>query len=605
MRSFSFRVACTDQLRMWQITLSGVVFLFVLVSLSVPGWAQDEEELQTSFDSLLTQHAESPAAQRAQALADWMESNEWKKLYLRRRVNLMVGLAQRGQWDRQAAVRWNGFIAAPASGTYHFQQLHNPYAVGDFRLWIGNQLVLDSRPEEAEQLGTESRYRSLPVSLIADQPVELRAEFVRTPDVLQPQLIGYFHNVQPVVALMWESEQLSQRLVAPDAYTPPEGFEPDSEQTTGLKAEFFSDPLFQQPLFIRRDTGVELTTRVAVTVDHWDSFSAARNRSFRKFSNPDFESKISGVAAAGFWEHKSIPVFTEYATIWQRAQLVDWMIEHPEVLSAASNELFGKFFSKVAMLPGERRLQLIRGWAEDREPQPAQVRFYPDLYEENIVNHRRIGRWLQGPFAGDLEELVNNDLAHSDGHCRIDLVAAIAHGALQGGQGGWLREQLNSRLADQSATGDARASWLVGMALVEEALAGVPARPQQAFPYLTEALLVAETDPMRFQVLGQYVPRMLSLGKFSEGRALLNQWSSQFQSLEQQQVIAQWRMDADDLEINLEDHIARRSETLAEQSRVKRVALLQQRLERAQQRGDAALAARYQNMIQQSAPPED
>ncbi len=580
----------------------GVLFLTLLIGLvGIPRlcWSQ-QAELKASLDSLLEQHADDPA-QRAQALADWMTSHDWQSLPFRKQVGLLRGLDRRGGADQEFAVRWTGFLTAPADGDYHFEQLRSYRAHGGvFRVWLDEQLVLDSTANSSPQTVPT---RSGPISLVGGQPVALRAEFVRGQQTLPPQLDVDRGISQPTAALLWESDQLPQQLIPAGAYSLPTGFE--STETDGLKAEYFSDVAFGQPLLTRRDASMDLMTRVDFSTDHLGDRETVRQYCRSLLDDTAFLNKYSGANAAKFLRQTSIHRLVAYGSVQQRVELRDWLLARPQLLAAADTESFGDLFIRVAVLPGNKRTQLLRVWSEDRPVPPCSIAFYPDGYKlANVKRHRQIGRWLRGPYSSDLDDLVANDLSKPNGHCRVELAAIAAHASVLE-RGGWFGEQIRGRLADDALVGDARASWLIGLAFVEEALAGIPVRPQLAIAPLQEASLVATSNEMKFQVIGQLVPRMISLGRFAEGRALLDQWDDQFTSQEQQETIAQWRANADKLETELEQHIAERKAEFEEQRRLRHIATIQARLERAEQRGDTALVSRYQEMIRQATPPQE
>jgi hypothetical protein len=541
-----------------------------------------------------------------------MGANSWQDLSLADQVALLKGLSERSGPDDRFSVRWTGFLTAPSTGSYLLTPHLNDFFSGDLRVWLDDQLVLDSA-QPANPDDPAAGYLNTPFEFTANEPVALRAEFLRHSDAVRPQFIDELTQAQPIAALLWQSGQGTAELIPPASYSPPADFASDqtSEQTTdedtdqaaasvyGLRADYFADSELKDPQFTRLESGVDLLSRVPLTTDHWSEYTRVRDHIHQRMNSPEYQAEISGANAAVFWNRLEHLGAIEHGGVWQRAQIADWMLAHPEVPAAAPG-IFSYYFSRAAMLPGRRRIELIRAWSKDRQPQVCQVRFYPDKFiRENLADVSWVGHWLQAPFEEDLKEIVANDLVRPGGHCRIVLAAAAAVGAVQGGRAHWLRQQVAKHLEDPNLDGDTRASWLMAMALVEEGLTGEPPRPHRTFDYLTEAMLVAQSDEMRFRILGQHAPRLLSLGMFTEGRALLDQWADRFTLPEQQAQIGQWRADADTLEAELPLHIARLRNESEIHRQANRIAILQRRLGRAQERGDTKLVTRYQAMIQQ------
>ena len=584
------------------VGLAGCVIgsLVIFVVLSGAPSAQDADagaepvnQVSESFAAVDGQ-VSATAMDKAKSLADWMVANEWQQLSLTDRVALMRGLALRGRADDIVSVRWTGSVIAPGSGDYQFVMHYNDYYRGFCRLWIDNQLVVEAT-DFGDIQGGQLSFISTAVSLTQGTAVPIKVEFAHYPEASMPSIADPA-NAQTVTTLLWQSNNLPRQLVPPSAYVPPEGFAPSG--ATGIKGEYFSDKEFQQSLFTRLDSAIDLMTVSVSTTEYLTHYRDVRDDCFQTLLDPEFLASVSGDLAENYWANPVIADTLEYATTWQRAQYANWLLSHPDVL-AADPGLFGDVFARLVTVPRDYRVQLLRTWAADRSLRALQIGFYPDQYTARNASYESLGHWFQEPLADDLIALATNHLKRADGSCRVELLRVLAYGAVNGKQSGWLRQQLLEQQEEIPFNSDARASWLLALAAMEEVAGGPPVRPNLAMPALTEARLIAQSNEMRFQILGQLVPRLISLGKFSDARSVLMTYASELQGAEQQADIQQWQSEADQLETQWDQFVQERYAAQKQSQAENRVAMLQQRLTRAERRGDAALAARYRDLIDQ------
>ncbi|MEO1525519.1 MAG: PA14 domain-containing protein [Planctomycetota bacterium] len=575
-------------MRRVHVAASGFAALFVCGSLlTVLSQPPGGGSLTDSFDSVYSQQA-SPT-EKARQLEQWMSNNDWDELPFDRRTKLMSGLGHRSDVGEIISARWTGSLTAPATGEYTMQVHQNECFRGTCRLWVGDSLVVDASDIKAVCEG-EARFASDPIVLTAGQPVALKMEYAGEPLVWRNGPGGKA-MAEMITTLMWKQGNGLVTLIPASALSPPSG---SGDSATGVKAEFFSDQSLEELAFTRISSSVELPSRIVDTNEQWESHLTVCKNCYGTLTAPEFEAAVAQDPVGNYWENSDVGFALEFTGSSAREQYTSWLLSHPSVL-AADPGLFASVFSRLAAAPDGKRIDLLRAWASERPLKPVKIGFYPDEYSEENASYEWLGRWLTGQNAEELKMLVENDLEMPNGHCRMELSRVLAYSAVECGQAGWFRQELLDQM--EGLRGDAQVSWLLALAAYEEVGSGFPVRPNLAIPYLEQAMLLAETDGMRFQVLGQYVPRLASIGEFSEATSVLDRYADRFEAAEQVSLIAQWRSEIQALETSWADKITARKASQEEANRDERVAMLQERLDRAQQNGRTTLAAKYRDMI--------
>lgn len=578
-------------MRRIHVAASAFAALFVCGSLlTVLSQPPGDGSLSDSFDTAYAQQG-SPF-EKANRLEQWMTSNNWADLPFDRRVKLMSGLGHRSEPGEILSARWTGSITPSATGDYTLVVHQNEFFRGTCRLWIGDALVVDAS-DIKEVCSGSAQLSSSPVSLTAGQSVSFKMEYAGEPLVWRTGP-GAGDVAELITTLLWQSGETSPALLPASILSPPDGF--GGGAMTGVKVEFFSDQAFEQLEFARLAGNVELASRVVSTNDQFDSHLAVCKNCYDTLTTNEFEAEVSADPVNNYWKNPDVGASLEFTGMDARKAYAEWLISHPSVLTADPG-LLANVFARVASVPGDSRVSLLRAWAAERPLKPVEIGFYPDEYFEANASYEWLGRWLIGQNQQDLKTLAENDLKKADGTCRIELARVLAYGAVEGGLAGWLRQELIDQMDGVAASGDARSSWLVALACFDEVASGFPVRPNLTIANLQEAMLLAETDAMRFQVLGQYAPRLASIGKFSEATALLDQYADRFDGPDEAAMILDWRTKTQELQSSWSDLIVEREAAIAQSRKDEKIAMLEERLQRSEANGRTALAAKYRSMI--------
>jgi hypothetical protein len=119
------------------------VVVFAIGAFNATSQETQQSPLEASFDTVLAQTTATGQV-NGDTLAQWMNANQWQDLPFADQVALLKGLSERsGPYDR-FSVRWTGFLTAPSTGSYLLKPHLNEFFSGDLRVWLGDQLVLDS-----------------------------------------------------------------------------------------------------------------------------------------------------------------------------------------------------------------------------------------------------------------------------------------------------------------------------------------------------------------------------------------------------------------------------------------------------------------------------
>jgi hypothetical protein len=211
-----------------------------------------------------------------------------------------------------------------------------------------------------------------------------------------------------------------------------------------------------------------------------------------------------------------------------------------------------------------------------------------------------MGRFMQGPYAGDIEELCDDYLEHEDGECNLAVAYAAAYASRIHGSADQFQARLNERIEDQSVTGDKLTTWLLARAYTEGAIPGNPL-PLAGFSDLESAYLTAESNEHKFWSLQEMVARLSSVNQGDRAKALIEENRGRFTTPPQQTEMAAWITQADTLAAQYAELAADQAESAA----TVRQNELELRRQMALDRGDTAAAARFAELLGASQQNEE
>jgi hypothetical protein len=533
------------------------------------------------------------AEDTARVFLDWKAKNDWRSLPLHDLYNLYSWINVDSLDRRHFSARWTGFITAPVAGDYVFRQIQQ-YSGTNSKLviTIGDKEVLNS----TDKSRGEERFVSSAVTLPAGERVPVRVEM--THDVTRID----FSEGAPMVALTWEHKGAPATFIPTTAFTPPEGAASDTKQ--GLQGEYFSDLKFSVPKLTRIDPALDL-------IWSWPPTASIHNEHAAEVFKPCVDQVLdeSVLARAAGEENAEFFAYSLWRIVYrmtgaQRQELVTKLSRNPQVLAAMTPEAIGRLYEGVYMLPGKEQLDLLGEWALAR-PQPrTQAGQFPgwgDGYYQKLNTdfYWLIGKFMQGPYWDDVEQLCEQYLERSDGECSL----AIAYAAAFATRNECFRRRdrrhsqrfydlLQKQLDNKNLEGDQRVTWLLAMAFADESIGAPTPHPRPYTQHLVEARLVAKSPDYQFWATQEVGARLASLGATRELEALLEK--APVTSNQQREMIARWREVAPEVE-RINEARALKDLKDSEQALVKE---LERRALLAEQAQSPSEAEQYRSMIQ-------
>jgi hypothetical protein len=570
--------------------------------------------LETAFDQLVQNHAAlvssgQPESKQAELVAGWVEAHDWRLLGLAQKAWLFAALSSADRLNpNEFSIRWTGSITAPTTDQYTFSQLRQYYIDGAIKLWIDNRLVLDTtaavtRAEDHDQTPPakdDAPFSSQPVALTAGQPVPFRAELVFDRDRLK-EIKQFPERKFPIAVLMWQAQSLARQIVPADAFLTPAGFA--AESTTGLKGEYFSDANFSQAVGAFLDPGVQgIWNDTAVVATYRDVRSAILADSRSQLLDESNFAKSTAAERQEFAREVVTRFFRSMPAL-DRMALLNRLVQHPQTTAGLSPDNVGTIMGDSFMLPGQEDVELAGVWSSQHDPPPFEIAPYPGQRPDgfrarNYEPYEAIGIWLASYDASDAEKFRADYLEKADGNVNLSAAYLLAHAAHHGRTTRPLKEELDRHAADPAVTGDKRAGWLLARAYAAEVATAERPKPYLGLPFLEEAELLAESSEWQFRIKQELVARLVSLDRAAQALPLITAAAATFNEPALRTAIAQWQTQA----VQMTDYYRQfRISSAAAQAAAARQAQLkelQRRFERANARGDIALADRYRARLE-------
>jgi hypothetical protein len=344
-------------------------------------------------------NANVPHPERIEPIGAFVASHNWQDLTLRQKSWLYWYLNTADRLDPQKfSARWTGQITAPSTGQYTFSQLRQFYIDGALKVWINNQLILDSTaavtrvqgeeaPEVQEPPGPEDpSFQSQPITLTAGQPVLFRAELVYDRAALKRHAI-FPERQFPVAVLQWQSATVPKQIIGPEAFTPPAGFGEAGAQ--GLRGEYFADTALSQSAGAHLDPGLQWIWNEGAVLSIYRDAQDAILANARPWLVQ--EANLAAIPADQRQSHvRDVTIrFVRGMTARDRILLIDRLAEHPELLAEMEQNHVEPLFRHTFMLPGQQHLKLLAAWGTNHEAPPAQIAHYPGTFPTGYVavNH--------------------------------------------------------------------------------------------------------------------------------------------------------------------------------------------------------------------------
>ena len=486
--------------------------------------AGDTFETLATSDELLASAGAERAALTNRA-ASWMQQADWQTLGYTDQTRL-VNLLHAEQVPTSAfSVRWTGQIVAATTGDYTFGQARQGFVDGALKVQVGGTVVLDT-PASRRGERVTGDIEGDSVQLQAGTATPIVIEFVydarNAADVIDTGLLF------PAALLNWREGTQAATLVPDSAFqTVTDG----GETTPGLAAEYFADTAFGQLVARRVDSSPQRIW------SQWDVLSEQQARKIEAARHAAAE-LASGTALANvedvdaFVCHELHPLL-RHLPIADRRSIAQRLTRDRQVLGQLSPFAIRCIMPHLFMLPDDDLKDLYAAWLEEGTAPPTQIAYYPGHFDGSFCalaydDYGWVGHFLRKGNWSVAEELLEEQLARPDGSCNLLTVYCLAHAALMEGKIDELLAEVQARVDDETLSGDAKATWLLGRAHIAEIATGSQPRPGLGRPFVEEAILLASDSDVKFRMMAELAARLGSVGRLEEVQALAEMAAQQF-----------------------------------------------------------------------------
>lgn len=457
--------------------------------------------------------------------AKWMTSADWKSLDIAPEIELACLLQnEQVSSQKQMSVRWKGTITAPQSAEYRFQQVRLHRVDGSMVLRVDSEVVLDTTNADRRNHESNAEYLSRPVALGAGQAVPFEMEFRYDADRMYAD--NTFPGLMfPVALLTWQTTNGKPQLIPNSVF----GGEAGGE--VGLAAEFFSDANLATLVASREVPSPQLIA------SHWDVLSTEQDRKEEVVQHA-IEALVSGDALAQSNDVNGLvggklSQLLRHCSAEQRTAILARLTSDPTLLAQLTPDSVRGVLPHLSMLPGDALADFLVAWFASRSPEPAKVAAYPGWQGDGFIGQSYdrygwIGNFLiQGNWKV-AKQLIQEGLVNDDGSCNLMAVYCLTHAANLEGKLGQLLEPMQRAIDDESLSGDAQATWLLGKAFVEEYSAGGFPRPALGLQHLEHASLLASDPALRYRIVQEQIARRGALGEIERVRELAKRAQGEF-----------------------------------------------------------------------------
>jgi hypothetical protein len=470
---------------------------------------------------------------------------------------------------RSFSVRWTGQLNVPANGRYTFSPFTSIGADGVMKLWINNQLILDtsitnseseteSSSESTSTTGNsvpktstrkESPKSTLPVGVIAltvGQPADFRLEYVRSPIPPKREELRKL-SAYPAAVLAWRSEVMERQIIPPNVFTPPQEMAKEVKQ--GLKGEYFADITFQKRVALRVDPNIDFIWDVGrIASEYRDSQREIASAVVTKVTSSGYLTSLSLSESKDFVQKQLPPLFA-VMSVSERITVLKAIVEQPDLLKLFTfPQLAGAIRWCTTQEESDMAIDLLVKWSKNVPAPIAQPGFIPGRSPggyliQNVEPYYRLARLFLGTNAEKNIEILSNHIVNEDGTCNLTIAYILACICRATNHSKILADITDSRLlgkAVEQLSGDAKASWRILEAFKYETVYGNEFQPGLGLMPIEKALEEAESPEMRFRVIGELAARLIASDRTEEAQSLIMSIRDQFPNEDKQLQLDSW-----------------------------------------------------------------
>jgi hypothetical protein len=537
---------------------------------------------------------------------------------------------------RSFSVRWTGQLNVPANGRYTFSPFTSIGADGVMKLWINDQLILDTNisvsddfetiPEktipakmksettlgtkatkETKQLqNTQPEEKTVTpngsVILTAGKPADFRLEYVRVSVPIKPgaaRLPSY-----PSAVLAWQSEVIERQVVPSGVFTPPQDLAKEVKQ--GLKGEYFSDTTFQKRVALRVDPNVDFIWDVGrVVTEHRTTQREIISETITKLTSPGFLNSLQPAEAKELIQ-KQLPPLMGILSASERVTIFKAIGDNPNLLQYLTfPQLAGAIRWYAAQSDANLAIDLLVKWSKTSTPPMSQPGFIPGrspggYLNLNIEPYFRLARLFIGDEVDQKITILSDNVTNDNGTCNLTVAYVLSCVCRLAGKPKIMADLTDSHLIGEEAEkqpGDIRASWFLAEAFKYETVYSSDFRPGTGIAAIERALESAESPAMRFRVIAELVARLIALDRSDEARSLIMSIRDQYSDEEQQKQFDAWLTKGDEIKAFYAKIRTEETEAADTFAADQYVLELKRRAVVAEQRGEKRTLDRYQKSI--------
>ncbi|MDR2755116.1 MAG: hypothetical protein LBC20_05365 [Planctomycetaceae bacterium] len=580
---------------------------------------------------------QSAEREKSRSVETWVKRNSWRELPVQEQMWLAEAMTGPDQIDKRSfSVRWTGQLNVPANGRYTFSPFTSVGADGVMKLWINDQLILDtniavsddfetiseSQPvknkdaKTAQKEKADTKQRAKPettpqapntilngsVTLTAGKPADFRLEYVRVSVPIKPgeaRLPSY-----PSAVLAWQSEVIERQVVPSGVFTPPQDLAKEVKQ--GLKGEYFSDTTFQKRVALRVDPNVDFIWDVGrVVTEHRSTQREIVSETITKLTSPGFLSNLQPSEAKELIQ-KQLPPLMGVLSASERVVVFKAIGENPNLLQYLTfPQLAGAIRWYAAQTDANLAIDLLVKWSKTSSPPQSQPGFIPGrspggYLNLNIEPYFRLARLFLGDEVDQKIKILSDNVTNDDGTCNLTIAYVLACVCRLAGQPKIMADLTDSHLIGEEAEkqpGDLRASWFLAEAFKYETVYSSDFRPGTGIVPIERALEAAESPAMRFRVIAELVARLIALDRSDEARSLIMSVRDQYPDEDQQKQFDTWLAKGDEIKAFYAKIRTEETEAADTFAADQYVLELKRRAVVAEQRGEKRTLDRYQKSI--------
>lgn len=553
---------------------------------STPVTAGAFEKVSINWD--LSRRAGVQKSDLSSWVESWINSNDWESLPPNHVATLIGFLDDDLVGSKFYSVRWTGILKPNKTGNYKFSTAARGQSV---RLWLGEELLIESI-QGIRGLPKHSKVSQAKI-LEVGQSYPLRLEFVYDIDQVykadptEPAIKGQFSGRSHCV-LYWEATSQQPSLIPAEVL-----FTDDSSNKQGVKVEYFTDKSLS-------DLAYESTSPELALVCSSEG-SLVSNK--KPLQLQMCSSAVEKLISVNYLSRDDIPelywftrTMANRISIRDAEDLLHAISGNPKAMKGLHARDVYELIKSYEHLSEFDFQNLIKSWCSlesdvvtELGAHPAWT-WVPNGGSYNLANYS--GFLELGKIIAEKEALAEFQSVLENGevlNLRVANLLSVAH-RYKGTHKNWLKD-LDSYISKKA--GELKIPWLFARSYAEEFSVKGDPNPSLGISHLQRALLIAQSEQLKFRAFGELAARYSAAGYFERTATLIEEYKAQFTEESKLSVIDRWKF--------LNQNLWERSLVLREEAKIgsveKHIAELVRRLAKSTEAGKTAQIERIKRQL--------